>query len=81
MYWDVPAKEGMFFHEAILLGSGDTERSIEQCASYYNHLITSTVFNISSDLMMLCIPLPLLVRSRLPWKRYVFSPIGWKTRN
>ncbi|PLN85040.1 hypothetical protein BDW42DRAFT_191123 [Aspergillus taichungensis] len=49
----------------------DVPAKEEQCSSYYNHLITSTVFNISSDLMMLCIPLPLLVRSRLPWKRKI----------
>ncbi|KAH8815546.1 hypothetical protein F5884DRAFT_181938 [Xylogone sp. PMI_703] len=42
-----------------------------QCATYYNHLITSTVFNISSDLMMLLIPLPLLITSKLPLKRKI----------
>ncbi|KAH8803245.1 hypothetical protein F5884DRAFT_682416 [Xylogone sp. PMI_703] len=41
----------------------------EQCASYRNHMITATVFNVSSDLMMLLIPLPLLITSRLPLKR------------
>ncbi|OCK80452.1 hypothetical protein K432DRAFT_263125, partial [Lepidopterella palustris CBS 459.81] len=40
-----------------------------QCASYYNHLITATVFNVSSDLMMLCIPIPLIIKSQLPLKR------------
>ncbi|KAL9129466.1 MAG: hypothetical protein Q9217_002100, partial [Psora testacea] len=40
-----------------------------QCASYYHHLITASVFNISSDLMMLLIPLPLLIKARLPVKR------------
>ncbi|OJJ29833.1 hypothetical protein ASPWEDRAFT_46594 [Aspergillus wentii DTO 134E9] len=40
-----------------------------QCATYYNHLITTTVFNISSDIIMLCIPLRILIRSRLPMKR------------
>ncbi|RFU30236.1 hypothetical protein B7463_g6079, partial [Scytalidium lignicola] len=41
----------------------------EQCASYRNHMITATVFNVSSDLMMLLIPLPMLITSRLPLKR------------
>ncbi|KAH9209079.1 hypothetical protein DL95DRAFT_344790 [Leptodontidium sp. 2 PMI_412] len=40
-----------------------------QCATYYNHMITATTFNISSDLMMLLIPLPLLIKSKLPLKR------------
>ena len=40
-----------------------------QCASYYHHLITASVFNISSDLMMLLIPLPMLIKARLPVKR------------
>ncbi|KAF7596027.1 hypothetical protein BBP40_003807 [Aspergillus hancockii] len=39
------------------------------CATYYDHLITTSVFNISSDLMMLCIPIPLIMRSRIQLKR------------
>ncbi|KAI4213292.1 MAG: hypothetical protein LQ351_004033 [Letrouitia transgressa] len=42
-----------------------------QCGSYYHHLITATVFNISSDLMILSIPLPILVQVRLPLKRKI----------
>ncbi|KAL8863140.1 MAG: hypothetical protein Q9178_000515 [Gyalolechia marmorata] len=42
-----------------------------QCASYYNHLITSSVFNITSDLMMIYIPLPILIKARLPMKRKI----------
>ncbi|KAL9629069.1 MAG: hypothetical protein Q9164_007033, partial [Protoblastenia rupestris] len=42
-----------------------------QCASYYHHLITASVFNISSDLIMLLIPLPLLIKARLPFKRKI----------
>lgn len=34
-------------------------------------MITATVFNISSDLMMLCIPLPMLMRAQLPIKRKI----------
>ncbi|KAH8587012.1 hypothetical protein B0O99DRAFT_465523, partial [Bisporella sp. PMI_857] len=41
----------------------------EQCATYVHHMITMSVFNISSDLMMLFIPLPLLINSSLPLKR------------
>ncbi|KAB8076278.1 hypothetical protein BDV29DRAFT_189610 [Aspergillus leporis] len=42
-----------------------------QCSSYLNHLIITTVFNITSDLMMLSIPLPLFIRSHLPFKQKV----------
>jgi hypothetical protein len=41
---------------------------IEQCSAATNHLITNAVFNISSDLIILSIPLPLLFRVRLPKK-------------
>ncbi|KAB8221103.1 hypothetical protein BDV33DRAFT_190694 [Aspergillus novoparasiticus] len=40
-----------------------------QCATYYDHLITTSVFNVSSDLMMLYIPIPLFLRSQIPVKR------------
>ncbi|KKY18187.1 putative ubid family decarboxylase [Phaeomoniella chlamydospora] len=42
-----------------------------QCATYHNHLIVNSVFNISSDIMMLCIPLPILVRLKLPLKKKI----------
>ncbi|KAK3344243.1 hypothetical protein B0T25DRAFT_321772 [Lasiosphaeria hispida] len=41
----------------------------EQCMTYHNHLVTVTVFHVSSDLMMLCIPVPMIARTRLPLKR------------
>ena len=31
----------------------------------------SYTFNISSDLFMLAVPVPLLIQAQLPWKRYV----------
>lgn len=40
-----------------------------QCNALINHRITNAVFNISSDLIMLCIALPIFLRSLLPWKR------------
>ncbi|KAI5459713.1 hypothetical protein BGZ63DRAFT_415220 [Mariannaea sp. PMI_226] len=44
---------------------------IEQCATYYHHLIFATACNISSDLMLLVIPIPIIYRIRLPLKRKV----------
>ena len=40
-----------------------------QCSTYHDHLVVNTVFNISSDLMMLCIPLPILIRAKLPLQK------------
>lgn len=31
----------------------------------------SYVFNVSTDVLMLLIPLPILYRSQLAWKKYV----------
>jgi len=43
--------------------------SLAECATYYKHMIFATAFNISSDLMLLAIPIPIVVRSQLPMKR------------
>lgn len=40
-----------------------------QCATALHHLITNAVFNISSDLMIILIPIPLLLRTHWPLKK------------
>ncbi|PVI01411.1 hypothetical protein DM02DRAFT_349108 [Periconia macrospinosa] len=40
----------------------------KQCSAATNHLITNAVLNISSDLMIIAIPMPLLFKVRLPLK-------------
>lgn len=40
-----------------------------QCNTLVYHRTTKAVFNISSDLIMLCIALQMLIRSTLPWRR------------
>ncbi|KAF1951606.1 hypothetical protein CC80DRAFT_369905, partial [Byssothecium circinans] len=40
-----------------------------QCSALTNHRITNAVFNISSDLLMLSIALPIFIQSLLPLKR------------
>ncbi|KAG5992052.1 hypothetical protein E4U43_003862, partial [Claviceps pusilla] len=42
---------------------------IEQCATYYNHMIFATACNISSDILLLLIPVPIILKTRLPRKR------------
>ncbi|KAE8154053.1 hypothetical protein BDV25DRAFT_136198 [Aspergillus avenaceus] len=38
----------------------------DQCSTAMNHLILTMAFNVSSDVLMICIPLPLLIRASLP---------------
>jgi len=40
-----------------------------QCATYQHYSITQAVFNISSDVMMLAVPIPLVRRAQIPLKR------------
>lgn len=39
------------------------------CSMERDHLITNTVFNISSDLMILALPMPVFLKAQLPPKR------------
>lgn len=43
----------------------------EQCATQTHHLITNLVFNLTSDIFILAIPLPLLIKSHLPARHKV----------
>ncbi|KAK0383392.1 hypothetical protein NLU13_9304 [Sarocladium strictum] len=40
-----------------------------QCSAATNHLITNTVFNISSDIMIILIPMPIFLRSQITLKK------------
>lgn len=42
-----------------------------QCATYENYAIVQAVFNISSDTLMLLVPLPLVVRMSVAWRQKV----------
>ncbi|KAM4061136.1 decarboxylase [Hirsutella rhossiliensis] len=44
---------------------------IMQCATYYHHMIFATACNISSDLLLLFIPIPIIIKTRLAVKRKV----------
>ncbi|CAK7245711.1 MAG: hypothetical protein STHCBS139747_007300 [Sporothrix thermara] len=43
----------------------------DQCKTYLHHMITVTVFHVSSDLLMLLIPVPMIARARLPLLRKI----------
>ncbi|QPC76880.1 hypothetical protein HYE68_007632 [Fusarium pseudograminearum] len=40
-----------------------------QCSAATNHLITNAVINITSDVMIILIPMPIFLKSQLPLKR------------
>ncbi|OBR09213.1 Ubid family decarboxylase [Colletotrichum higginsianum IMI 349063] len=49
-----------------------------QCATYESYAIVQACFNISSDVLMLLVPLPLVLRMEVPWRQkavlvFVFS--------
>ncbi|EQL01081.1 UbiD family decarboxylase [Ophiocordyceps sinensis CO18] len=44
---------------------------IMQCATYYHHMMFATACNISSDLLLLFIPIPIIIKTRLAIKRKV----------
>ncbi|KAI9904720.1 hypothetical protein N3K66_001249 [Trichothecium roseum] len=52
------------FHEYWAVPSNNA-----QCSAATNHLITNTVFNISSDIMIIIIPLPIFLKSSLTIKK------------
>ena len=39
------------------------------CTTSQNHLVISYVFNLSSDLMILVVPIPMFIKSALPLKK------------
>ena len=40
-----------------------------ECTTFVHYAIVNAVFNISSDIVMIIIPLPLLITSRLPLRQ------------
>lgn len=42
-----------------------------QCAAALHHLVTNAVFNISSDALILCVALPMFIKTRLPLRKKV----------
>lgn len=58
-------------HILLLVILHCTNNRVAQCATYYHHMIFATSMNISSDLLLIAIPIPLIVRVSLPLKRKV----------
>jgi hypothetical protein len=50
--------------------------SNHQCSNYHDYCIVQTCFNISSDLLILALPLPIIIRVQVnPWKRALLFAI------
>jgi hypothetical protein len=67
-YFAVPTHSGT---SVISIKGNNQLMMTEQCSAATNHLITNAIFNISSDLIILSIPMPLLFKVRLPMKNKV----------
>lgn len=71
-YWSVPTDNGTFNLCSALYVELSTLLRLyqtEQCSTYHNHLILNTVLNLSSDILMLFIPLPIIIRAKLPIRK------------
>lgn len=67
-YWAVPPENSTSKH--IFLPCRWIAYTISaQCSAATNHLITNAVLNISSDIMIILIPMPIFLQSQLPAKR------------
>ena len=65
-YWAVPPNSSKIFFQNIEFSQLTVS---EQCSAATHHLITNAVVNISSDLIIISIPLPLLFKVKLPLKQ------------
>ena len=68
-YWAVPPNNGTYLTRAYRLTNRLLTYTPVQCSAATNHLITNAVFNISSDLMIILIPMPIFIQSTLTLRR------------
>lgn len=69
-YWAVPVRICRY-HPFRFRGRHELTKLAAQCATYYHHMMFATAWNISSDLMLLCVPIPVIAKSQLPMKRKI----------
>lgn len=67
-YWAVPTdnREFLLFRQRR---TPDLHAPIAQCSAAINHLITNAVLNISSDIMIILIPMPIFLQSRIALRK------------
>lgn len=66
-YWKVPSPNC----ECIPGVSRPLLTSLVNCSAETNHMITNAVLNISSDIIIIGLPMPVFIQSQLPIKRKV----------
>lgn len=71
-YWALPVPNGMYgpYPSLHLLSPVLIHRIAVQCATYQHYSIVQAVFNITSDLMMLAVGVPLIMRTKVEIKKY-----------
>ena len=67
-YWAVPVRISKFLKSSAHYTATDCLSQV-QCATYYHHMIFATACNISSDLLLFFIPIPLIVNLKMPTKK------------
>lgn len=65
-YWAVPTSNSK---NSFLTRLCYTDSFKAQCSAATNHLITNAILNISSDIFIMAIPMPIFLQARLPLKR------------
>jgi hypothetical protein len=71
-YWAVPPNSGTpHLPSAPIVTTSCSSFLIVQCSAATHHLITNAVLNISSDVMIIAIPMPLLFKVKIPTKNKV----------
>ena len=56
----------------LLYGTGLVLTCVtEQCMTYRKHMILDACFNITADAVMLCLPIPIVIKAKIPRGRFV----------
>ncbi|TLD33706.1 hypothetical protein PspLS_00716 [Pyricularia sp. CBS 133598] len=51
----------------------------QDCATYEHYELAEGILNITSDLLILCIPIPLVVRVKMPWRQKAMLLVVFST--
>ena len=71
-YWAVPPENSNYsIQRSRLSYLWLIKLPLVQCSAATNHLITNAVLNISSDIMIILLPMPVFIQSQLPTKKKV----------
>lgn len=63
-FWNLLESDADHSHRAVPTDN-------EQCSAATHHLITNAVFNISTDVLILCVALPMFIKTQLPLRKKV----------